>query len=175
MSYREQWIHPTVLEAMQNLVRDTEGRDGAIMEFGCWEGRSLVQIAEAAGDRQVHAVDHWQGNEGDEYTTTAAAERDIFAAFLDNTKHLDNVRVHRMSTEQFMREWDKPIAFLHLDADHHYGAVKDQIEWALPLLVPGGVLCGDDYSATWLGVTQAVDEILPDAIIIGSMWVHRND
>lgn len=175
MVFREEWIHVHVLEVVQKLVQETDGLPGAVMEFGCWEGRSLVSIAEAAGDRPVHAVDHWEGNDGDEYTLAAVRERDIFAAFMENTSHLSNVTVHVMTTEEFMASWSDPISFLHLDADHRYPAVKAQIEWALPLLVPGGIMCGDDYSSRWPGVTQAVDEILPDAEIVDFMWVHRHD
>lgn len=173
MAFHEEWIHETVLESLQGLVRATEGVNGAVMEFGCWEGRSLVSIAHAAGERLVHAVDHWQGNDEDEYTTNAVAERDIYATFLENTAHLNNVRIHRMDTDEFMSRWSEPVALLHLDADHRYPAVKRQIEWVMPLLVPGGVLCGDDYSSRWPGVTKAVDELLPGADIVGSMWVHR--
>lgn len=174
MGFREEWIHASTLESIQGLVRGTEGLSGAIMEFGCWEGRSLVKIAEAASDRPVHAVDHWQGNDEDEYTTNAVAERDIYATFIANTSHLSNVIVHRMDTDEFMVRWgDKPIAFIHLDADHRYPAVARQIEWALPLMQPGGILCGDDYSSAWPGVTRAVDELLPDAELLSHTWVHR--
>lgn len=173
MGFREEWIHDSTLEEIRRFVRRTEALSGAVMEFGCWEGRSLVSIAHAAGERPVHAVDHWRGNDEDEYTTNAVAERDIYATFLENTAHLNNVIVHRMDTEEFMQSWNEPIAFIHLDADHRYPAVKRQIEWALPLLQQGGIMCGDDYSAHWLGVTQAVDEVLPDADIVSHMWVHH--
>jgi hypothetical protein len=107
MAFHEEWIHETVLESLQGLVRATEGVNGAVMEFGCWEGRSLVSIAHAAGERLVHAVDHWQGNDEDEYTTNAVAERDIYATFLENTAHLNNVRIHRMDTDEFMSRWSR--------------------------------------------------------------------
>lgn len=175
MKFREEWISVGTLHELTRLVQAVEGVPGAVIEFGCWEGRSLIEIAQAAPQRPVLAVDHWQGNIEDEYTLGAIKERDVFATFLANTTDLDNVVVHQMSNEEFMATWHDPIAFLHLDADHRYQPVKDQIEWALPLLSPGAVMCGDDYSKRWPGVTQAVDEALPARQIINSMWVHRND
>lgn len=172
MKFTEEWISDEALSEITRLIRSVSDVSGEILEFGCWEGRSLIRIAEAAGDRPVHAVDHWQGNAGDQHTLEAIATRDVYGRFLENIADLTNVQVHRMPTEEFMATWRKPTAFLHLDADHDYGPVKEQIEWALPLLSPGGVLCGDDYSHRWPGVMQAVDEILPDRAIVGCMWVH---
>lgn len=175
VEFNEEWISVAALHELTRLVHSVQDVPGAVIEFGCWEGRSFVQIAEAAQPRPVYAVDHWQGNAGDEYTTVAAQDRDVYATFLSNTSHLSNVKVQRMRTEDFMASWDKPIAFLHLDADHDYQPVKEQIEWALPLLSPGGVLCGDDYSHRWEGVMQAVDELLPSIYVVTCMWVHVND
>lgn len=175
MKFNEEWIGVPALHEITRLVQSVQDVPGALIEFGCWEGRSLVQIAEAAPDRPVHAVDHWMGNTGDEYTTEAAQKRDVYGQFLANTAHLPNVRTHRCPNEDFMATWTAPVAFLHLDADHNYQPVKDQITWALERLAPGGVLCGDDYSHRWEGVMQAVDELLPDREVFGCMWVHRND
>jgi hypothetical protein len=49
-------------------------------------------------------------------------------------------------------------------AIHDYGKVKEDILAWRPLLVPGGLLCGHDYSwEEWgVGVIRAVDELLPD-------------
>ncbi len=175
MKFTETWISEQALTEIRDLVRSVEDVPGAIIEFGCWEGRSFVQIAEAAGQRETHAVDHWEGNVGDKHTTEAVAVRDVYGTFLDNTAHLDNVTIHRMSTERFMRYWDEPIAFIHLDADHNYQPVKDQIAWALSFLSPDGVICGDDYSHRWKGVIQAVDELLPERRLVACMWIYSDD
>jgi len=53
--------------------------------------------------------------------------------------------------------------------------VKRQIEWILPKLSPGAVLCGDDYSQRWPGVVQAVDELLPGASVEQFMWIYQNE
>jgi hypothetical protein len=175
VDFNEKWIDVAALHELSRLVDATRDVPGAVIEFGCWEGRSFVTIAEAAKGRTVHAVDHWQGNSGDEYTTKAAQSRDIYSKFVENTSHLKNIAIHYMTTEDFMASWNKPIAFLHIDADHDYLLVRRQIEWALPLLSPSGVLCGDDYSLKWKGVMQAVDELLPNIYVVTCMWVHVND
>lgn len=171
MNFTSAWIDVSTLHMMKQFVIDRQHLDGAIIEFGCWEGRSITYLADATNET-VHAVDHWQGNAGN-FTSDIAKERDVYAAFLENTQEFKNVMPHKESTEAFMAKWTKPIKFLHLDADHNYLPLKEQIEWALPLMVSGGVLCGDDYSEKWPGVMQAVDELLPNREIHSAMWIHN--
>lgn len=174
MSFTETWIPDVTLQRLRELVRSTADLTGAVIEFGVWEGRSFVAIAEAAEPRPAHAVDHWYGSiSDDDVTLQLARERDVFAAFSENIEHLGWVVTHRMSTSDFMLTWSQPIAFLHLDADHGYDSVKRQILWALPLLASGGVLCGDDYSDRWPGVVAAVRETLPSATVEHNMWIYR--
>ena len=48
-----------------------------------------------------------------------------------------------------------------LDASHHYAdIVADILEWR-PLLRPGGILCGHDYSTAFPGIMDAVNELCP--------------
>jgi len=44
--------------------------------------------------------------------------------------------------------------FIYIDGDHRYEGVKRDIELAIPLLKPGGVMLLDDYGITH---TEAVD------------------
>jgi hypothetical protein len=47
--------------------------------------------------------------------------------------------------------------FIFIDGDHSYGSVKHDINKAVSLIKPGGVICGHDYH--WRGVKEAVDEM----------------
>ena len=52
-----------------------------------------------------------------------------------------------------------PLAdVIHLDAGHEYDAVTSDIQRFWPLLRPGGILLGDDYSRNWPGVVHAANE-----------------
>lgn len=54
--------------------------------------------------------------------------------------------------------------FIHIDADHKYEAVKQDLEAWYPKLKKGGVFCGDDYIVLYnniegkYGVVEAVNE-----------------
>jgi len=166
------WIPQASLDLMTRLVRDREHMDGAIIEFGAWEGRSTIAIAHGTS-QDVIAVDHWRGNPGDHLTEPIAATTDVYARFRDNTRHLPNIVPAMMDVAEFMESWEGPIKFLHIDADHNYEPVKQQIEWAKPLMVKRGIMCGDDYSSNWPGVVEAVNECLPSHGVHHVMWMQE--
>lgn len=166
------WIPEPTLETLTRMVQEREQLSGAIIEFGAWEGRSTIAIAQGT-TQPVIAVDHWRGNPGDMHTEPAATEHDIYSRFLHNTRNYPNIQPVHMNIDDFMAQWDQPIKFLHIDADHNYGPVKGQVEWAKPLMVEGGIMCGDDYSSNWPGVVQAVTETLPQHRVEIVMWVQE--
>jgi hypothetical protein len=50
------------------------------------------------------------------------------------------------------------IDVVHLDAGHDYDAVYNDLQHWWPLLRPGGLLIGDDYSEGWPGVVGAFND-----------------
>jgi hypothetical protein len=70
-------------------------------------------------------------------------ERDVLATFRANTEGR-NVDVFVMGWEQYFDQFRDPIRFLHVDGEHSYEQVAGNIDAALPLMVPGAVMCGDD-------------------------------
>ncbi len=168
----EDWYPPDQLAALAVLVSHTEGLRGAVIEVGCWEGRSTLAIAEAAEPSLVHAVDTWAGNSEDG-TNLAAADRDVFEAFAENVRAAGRewqVVAHRMP----WREWlvgGVDIRFLHIDAAHTTSEVRENIEAALDWMVPGGIICGDDgYDPEVARGVQRALGFRPDA----RLWWWRN-
>jgi hypothetical protein len=175
--FHEAWYDGGQALYMAALARTAP--DGAIVEIGCWEGRSTVTLAQAVAPKVVHCVDHWEGNPdeaADHPATIAAAERDVMATFMHNRKVLtaDNTLVSPMSWQNWIAYWDQPTAFVHIDAAHDYQSVYDCITALRPFLVPGAILCGDDaYSEL---VWTAVQDALPGAEVMGKrLWVWRNE
>lgn len=165
MTFHEDWfsVHSCrALAALFELVRHLEGD---VVEIGCWEGRSTIALAAACKPAMVHAVDTWNGSPG-EISASLAGERDVYATFLENTEGL-NITPHRMGWRAYLPT-SGPIRFLHIDAQHTYPEVRDNIAAALPLMVPGSVMCGDDQHHP--PVRQAVLEAFPTALVNASLW-----
>jgi hypothetical protein len=73
--------------------------------------------------------------------------------------------------------FDHPVKFCHIDASHDYNSVHRTIAALLPKLVPGGILCGDDFESAHAGrhdlgggVERAVRELLPGFEVSGNFW-----
>jgi hypothetical protein len=159
---------------------------GGIVEIGCWQGKSTIALARACYPEPVHAVDHWLGNldehSADE-SVIIARQRDVFKEFMENMRNCTegNVVPWRMDWREFVKLWtkrvDSSIKFCHIDASHDYKSVRDNIQAILPFIVPGGILCGDDFQTSNLsrhdldgGVERAVRESLPGFYNHGNLW-----
>lgn len=170
VSFAEQWFSDESCHALAGLVERVAPLDGRIVEVGSWQGRSTCALANAAHPETVHAVDTWTGSPG-EVSRLLAAGRDVFAEFAANVAALTagNVVAHRMGWRDYFATNDSPIKLIFIDAEHSYVEVRDNIAAALPLIVPGAVVCGDD--AHHPPVQRAVLEVFPDAERVASLWV----
>ena len=132
-------------------------------EVGCWEGLSSIAIARAVAPDRLVCVDTWRGWSGDD-TARLASERDVFTQFMLNVAASELVSV----IVPVVGDWrDYALGveyrFVHLDGPHDTKSVRDQIRQFWPRVVPGGVLCGDDYPTP--SVAEAVAAELPDASV----------
>jgi predicted O-methyltransferase YrrM len=135
-----------------------------IVEIGSWQGRSTTVLASHTPGR-VWAVDTWQGSEEIAHLLANKPEDWLYKTFLDNTKGLTNIVPLRMTSlegAEILNDSGQKFDMIFIDAAHDYESVKADIEAWLPLVEPGGLLCGHDYATGWPGVMQAVDEAFPD-------------
>lgn len=143
--FTEDWFCQESRELLARLVRSVVDVDGLIVEIGSWEGRSSVTLAHAAHPRIIECVDTWLGSP-DDVSSELAAERDVCAQWCVNVAAFTegNVRAHRMGWREFVPTIDEPVAFCFIDAEHTYLEVHDNLRAVLPLMAPGGIICGDD-------------------------------
>ena len=53
---------------------------------------------------------------------------------------------------------DSSLAFLYVDGNHVYDAVKEDLELFYPKMKPGALIAGHDYTSSHFGVKQASHE-----------------
>jgi predicted O-methyltransferase YrrM len=168
--FTEEWFPEQSQARLAELAESVADVPGAIIEIGSWEGRSTIALANAVHPRTVNAVDTWLGSPG-EVSSQLAAERDVFAQFKANVYEwtAGNVLAHRMGWRDFVNGGRfSPVAFVFIDAEHTYDEVRDTIAAFVPLMSPGGVICGDD--AHHPPVRQAALEAFPDAQHVATLW-----
>lgn len=173
-AFHENWFGEASREALADLYGLVADLEGDIIEVGSWEGRSTITLANAAYPSVVHAVDTWNGSPG-EVSHVLAAERvltheDVHRTFLANVEAFSkgNVEPHRMDWRKFFADYEGKIRLLFIDAEHSFSEVHDNIVAALPHMVPGGVICGDDNHHP--PVQQAVLDTLGDANLRATLW-----
>ncbi|MBL8796659.1 MAG: class I SAM-dependent methyltransferase, partial [Planctomycetia bacterium] len=171
--FHENWYAREQLMVLARAYEPVRPLVGAVLEIGCWEGRSTIVLAHACAPEPLLAVDTWQGNVDEDprhVSVLAARQRDVFGTFLENVRQLapGNVRPVRQDCHQFLAAFAAPVKFCHVDASHDYVSVHRTLAALLPLVVPGGVLCGDDLLSAHAGrkdlqggVERAVRELLP--------------
>jgi predicted O-methyltransferase YrrM len=171
--FHEDWYPDVQLERLVSAFARVRYVAGAVMEIGCWEGKSTIALANACYPDILDAVDTWAGSADEDPqhpTVLIAAQRDVYAQFLKNVKALTrgNIRPVRNDCHNVLSTWSQPLKFVHVDASQDYRSVWRTLLACVPLLVPGGVLCGDDFETADLtrtdldgGVERAVREVLP--------------
>lgn len=135
-------------------------------EIGVWTGKFTRQVLEIVRPAHYHLIDPWKfmphypkrwyGG------TRARSQRDMDKIFEDIREEfglLKSICIHRMSSDRAAREFELGyFDWVYIDGDHSYKIVKADIKAYLPLVKPGGLLCGDDWSLD--GVRRAALELL---------------
>jgi predicted O-methyltransferase YrrM len=144
---------------------------GDVIELGSWQGRSTIALAQACADTGngvVHAVDTFKGNPGNEqsYVVSNPDLSDLERNFRENMRRAglaDRVETYPMRSDEaapILAEKVGQARMIYIDAEHTYEAVAEELELYAPMVVPGGILCFDDYSQHFEGVARAIGEHL---------------
>lgn len=185
------WYSDGQLTILRSVAASVVGLSGLCIEVGCWKGNSTITIAQTITDGMICAVDTWQGSvdeSPDHDTVKMAQEKDIMSIFRTNMQDAgvgEKIVMFKNDWREFFVRFDKKfkedgIRFLHIDGSHDYKSVYDNIAAALPYMVKGGVLCGDDIATAHRGrsdleggVERAVLELLPGYTQFGNFWYWR--
>ena len=164
------WTREVQLRYLMRLVRALP--DGAvIVELGVWQGRSVFAMAEACRrtSKRVFAIDPWVDyDEGGGPVSGYLAQygvrsfEEVYQAFVAHSRRLGLERwivTVRAPAADAARTWRHgPVSLVFIDASHHYDAVTSDLEAWVPLVRPGGVVCGDDWE--WDSVRRAVQDFV---------------
>jgi len=179
LTLHENWYHDDqILDLLEKVKLAKENiPNGFFIEIGCWEGKSTVAIANEIFPRYLDCVDNWKGN-GEYYEsgiTDILKTRDVYSVFEDNIKNntRGNYFIFRMDQIEYLKKLSElisqSVSFIHLDGPHDYDSVKTSLDLILPLMIPGGIICGDDFINSNSkredlngGVEKAVRDTWPD-------------
>ena len=184
--FNENWYPEQQCKDLIGLYDNVINLEGDVIEIGCWEGKSTIQLANKCYPEILICNDTWLGNVQESIITghlhpteIICKQRDVFGVF---TKNMDdntqkNYSVIKRDCIEWLKEYSGKIKFIHIDASHEYESVYDTIQLVLPRMVSNGIICGDDFVNSNItrkdlhgGVERAVRESLPDFKNIGNLW-----
>ncbi len=141
--------------------------EGVLVEFGTLFGLTAKRIANAKPRLKIVALDNFSWNP---FGLPPKAHEEFARKILADEISRGQVEIRAMGSEEFRAGCDFVPEAVFLDADHTYGAVKAEIEWAKRLGV--GCICGHDYGNPnpSFGVTRAVDEAFAHVDRCGMCW-----
>jgi methyltransferase family protein len=155
------------LERMQNyarlkflhdcILRFAPGK-GVALEVGCYKCSAMVFIAKACAKKQVqhiYAMDLFTGTPSWNLSVDYFEDAQQKLARYGLRDQVTLIRAHSLQYP-----WKDPIAVLHVDADHAYEAVWQDIQKYTAFLVEGGIVVFDDYDTDHPGVMKAVHRLL---------------
>lgn len=164
------WMDPEELEYLASAA----SKSRRIIEIGSWAGRSASAIASHT-QGVLFCVDTWE--RALVHYSGSVLEPTLFSEFLQNTAGLPIVPVmtDSLTAARWMKDAGMTFDMIFIDADHQAPAIRADILVWRELLAPGGILCGHDYEFTgWPDVKPVVDELVPGAKIIKTIWTTEN-
>jgi SAM-dependent methyltransferase len=160
-------ISTSLTAAETDRLRDLAAKEAVVLEVGSAYGYSTVAMALAGAT--VTAVD----------PHVTMGSREVFRANLgfygvdgqvETVVEFSHDALPRLFGDG--RRFD--VAFI--DGDHRGHVVRHDVEWALRLLVPGGVLACHDYGEiTCPDVAEVLDEMFPNgpSELVDTLFVVR--
>ena len=131
------------------------------VEVGTYRGDFSAQLLTKWTGQKLYSVDCWQEQPEDVYSDKPPGQLQNFQMTAGKLAPfgLRSEIIRAFSIEAAKRFPDGYLDFAYLDANHSYAATRDDLEVWGPKVRNGGLLCGDDYTADYPGVAEAVNEI----------------
>jgi hypothetical protein len=153
----------------------TELRPSLLVEIGTWKGASVIHMAKLAAahglDTQFICIDTWLGSndrlwidpEYRSWLMLRGGYPTMFRQFIANIVHAGVAgRVFPLpmtssSASYLLKHFEIAPDAVYIDAGHEEDEVYIDLKLYYPLVRPGGIIFGDDYSRTWPSVVAAVN------------------
>lgn len=153
----------------------------AHVEVGTYCGRSLWASVGQMRDATVYTIDNGAYRDDPMAHPDKHWGQAVYQATLSAIKGLgrgvDVIPIHTGSVPAAIDLAAARLRFdsVFIDGDHSYPNVLADIQCFLPLMNPGGIICGHDYWAGDVGVMDAVNEVFGETFTVpaGRIWCHR--
>jgi len=144
------------------------------VEIGVMGGCGSILMLKRMPNLNLYCIDPWKHVDGGE--SIARYNQEVNDNNYNTTKHrlsavIDRAVLIRKRSDDAVKDVPDTVDFVHIDGDHKYQQVINDIKNYFPKIKIGGMISGHDYESQW-GVKKAVDELLKDyKVHHGDDWV----
>lgn len=134
---------PNYLRGLYQLIKENFNPDFEVIEIGTYEGLSALLFSETC--KSIITVDPYDSG----YLFEQESKEDLIRAekiAIKRLKDLSNVRMIKMTSENFCKSFDKKVDCVYFDGDHTEKGIRKDIEIWKSKIKKGGLLAGHDYS-----------------------------
>jgi hypothetical protein len=176
MTYKDipGWFPEQSAETLTRLIQEHDVKD--VLEVGTFLGKSAAFFAGLV--EKVTCVDifkAWPESAGVDLLHNLNLKSEDESFLPQFLKNMDDCGIPRekfdpyvMTSRRAYDLLDNHYDLIYIDASHDYKSVLEDI--MLWKDRARRIICGDDYDENWLGVKQAVDELIPDRQVEGRVW-----
>lgn len=175
-----------------NLIREIQPT--RIIEVGSWKGQSAITMGKTLRsldikceircvDTWLGALEFWWAQDQSRNLRLKNGYPQVYYQFLSNVVHnnMEDIILPFPTTSdiahRFFKKSNITAQLIYIDASHEEGDVYRDISNYYELLLPGGVIFGDDYTKSWPGVQLDVkkfsDQIGVDYSVEDVFWIIR--
>jgi predicted O-methyltransferase YrrM len=136
------WFSTGDIKELSSLASSVE--DGTIIELGSMHGRSAYCMSVSSPTSKIFCLDFWSGK---------------MCATMDKIKRPNSIEFFKLYTSdctnvtpiqvfpgvKVVPQWTEPVDMVFIDTLHENPSDWDLIEFWLPKVKTGGILCGHDY------------------------------
>lgn len=152
---------------------------GHIIEIGPFYGRSTCVMGRANPDVKITSIDTFEDVAWTERYAGLYQDMPRFgrAAFDTYTRDLPDVTAIQGYSPQVVADWAAPVDMYFEDAVHGNPVLKQNMDFWINHLRPGGIACGHDYTLRFPDIKTEADcwaaKWGTKLEVVGSLWALR--
>jgi predicted O-methyltransferase YrrM len=136
------WFGEGDIHGLSTLA--SQVNNGTIIELGSMHGRSAYCLSKSSPTSNIFCLDFWSGwvcktQDGIRRSNSI----DTFKSYTAECTNVTPIRVFRGI--EVTPQWEDPIDMVFIDTSHENPDDWNLIEYWLPKIKKGGIICGHDY------------------------------
>jgi len=165
------WMPQENRQVLKKLIKQNDIK--TVIEIGCFLGKSTHFFAKRGC--HVLSIDTFEGAKDlNRCKEVIPRLPNLFEQFKFNMQALgltDRVSWFKGTSADAHKIFKHSADLVYIDGSHEYEDVINDINLWMPRATK--IICGDDYSGNHPGVTQAVDELIPNANTKNRVWFKK--